>query len=171
MLQEPRGPHCAQCQDWAPLSTGWSCAWSWVLTVVGASSLPNPATEGQTLQWGEGRVWKERHPEWWRGLMTATCPHSPRLPLTYWLRRKRPFPSLRVTCGLLFQPTPWWEVSPLSIWPTGQSTTGWPDSGPRDMPRKLGSTVLHSIVCHRESCLWFWRGGGGWELVKSRVFL
>lgn len=109
------------------------------------------------------RVWKERHPEWWRAWWQ---PPVHILPGCHDLLAKTEtsFPSLRVTCGLLFQPTPWWESVALSIWPTGQSTTGWPDSGPRDTPRKLGSTVLHSIVCHRELLMILkgWGRVGSW---------
>lgn len=32
--------------------------------------------------------------------------------------------------------TRWWAASPHSTWPTGRSTTGWPDSGPSGTPHR-----------------------------------
>lgn len=37
---------------------------------------------------------------------------------------------------LPFQLTLWWAALPHSTWPTEQSTTGWPDSGPSGMPHR-----------------------------------
>lgn len=82
--------------------------------------LRSPSERGSITVISTAKVWSA----WISSRTTGVQP---------WPSRKSSCPSAHSlqTATLL---TLWWEVSPHSTWPTEQSTTGWPDSGPSGTP-------------------------------------